>query len=216
MLSQSVRLGSVFPDDEGLVEFCRTRLALAPVQDFAANFMRRQGAYVTRVEAAHRRILEHFNQILADAKNADNAYVTSLVKEVLVEFVDGNGEAQSFLKRLQLTSCERAQKIVSVVRLQKYAIALSRRLACERLRLVQAKLENFRLVMRKVEVKYQIKALLAPTQQLYGIRRELNGLTLDYPRQMCSRVLELRRRVNSLAQRAEALRSRKEEYCGKL
>lgn len=92
--------------------------------------MRRQGMYVAHVEAAHRKILEHFNRILADAKNADNAYVTALVKEVLTEFVDGNGEAQSFLKRLQLTSCERAQEIVSAVRLQKYVITLSRKLAC--------------------------------------------------------------------------------------
>lgn len=59
--------------------------------------------------------------------------MTSLVKEVLTEFVDGNGEAQSFLKRLQLTSCEQAQAIVSAVRLQKYAIVLSRKLACEKL-----------------------------------------------------------------------------------
>lgn len=35
----NLRLDSVFPDDENLVEFCRTRLALAPVQNFAANFM---------------------------------------------------------------------------------------------------------------------------------------------------------------------------------
>ena len=84
---------------------------------------------VARVEASHRALLEHFRNITDEAKAADNAYVEALIQETLEEFVDGNGQAQGFLKRLQLASCTRAQKVVGAVRLLKLAILLSRRLA---------------------------------------------------------------------------------------